>query len=300
MPNLLPKCFALACALLLISASPLAAAEPATRPTIEVPLWPSEAPGEKGNIGEEFNRAEGEGKLRITNVTKPTITVYHPDPGQANGAAVLVCPGGAYHVLAADIEGEAVCDWLNSMGITAVMLKYRVPRREGREKHEAPLEDAQRAMGLIRQHADEWKIDPDRIGVIGFSAGGHLAVMLSNTFQQRTYPPVDAADELSCRPDFAMPIYPFYLTSDEDPSKLSPEIRVTEKTPPTFMVMTQDDRIHYVYVYALALKQAQVPAELHVYAEGGHGFGLGRKDGPTAAWPKLAETWLRAGGWLTD
>jgi acetyl esterase/lipase len=168
----------------------------------------------------------------------------------------------------------------------------------GRLKHEAPLEDAQRAMGLIRLHAGEWKIDPHRIGIMGFSAGGHLAADVSKTYEKRIYGAIDDADRQSCRPDFAMLIYPFYMTSDDDHTRLAPEFHVTDKTPPTFMVMTEDDRVWYATTYLLALMDAKVPAELLVYAKGGHGYGLGKDGGPVATWPRRAEEWLKAGGWL--
>jgi acetyl esterase/lipase len=267
-----------------------------------IPLWPDAiAPGDKGDIGAEYNKTEAENKIRITNVTRPTISIHRPPAEKDTGAAVLVCPGGGYNVLAMDIEGADVVKWLNENGITAVLLKYRVPRRAGIEKHVAPLQDVQRAMGIVRHRAREWSIDPKRIGIIGFSAGGHLSASLSTNFETRTYPTVDDADKESCRPDFAMLIYPFYLTLDEDRAKLAPELKVTGQTPPTFIVMTQDDRVEYAYAYALALKAAKVPAEMHVYATGGHGFGLGKADGGgTVAWPKLATEWLGRNGWLKN
>jgi acetyl esterase/lipase len=197
-----------------------------------------------------------------------------------------------------DIEGEDVCRWLNENGVTAILLKYRVPRRAGREKHEAPLQDVQRAMGIVRQHAKEWSIDPTRLGVIGFSAGGHLCATLCGENEQRSYPAIDDADKESCRPDFALLIYPFYMTIESDNSKLAPEIHVTAKNPPAFLVMTQDDRVFYAYAYALAMKAAKVPIELHIFPTGGHGYGLGKKDGGTSEWPALAAEWLKRNGWL--
>ena len=174
-------------ALLSVHADPTSdpATTPSTPPAEAITLWPGVAPGETGDIGAEINRDAAKGRVRVTNVTNPTITIYHPAPEKDTGTSVMICPGGAYAVLAMDIEGDAVRRWLNSMGVTAIVLKYRVPRREGREKHAAPLEDAQRAMGLLRLHAKEWKINPDRLGVIGFSAGGHLGAMLSTSFEQR-------------------------------------------------------------------------------------------------------------------
>lgn len=289
-----PQAFSAAGVLLVLS---LLGASPV--PTEPIAIWPNAiAPGDKGNIGPEFNKAALENKLRITNVTRPTIAVHLPPDDKKTGAAVVVCPGGGYNVLAIDIEGTAIVKWLNENGVTAVLLKYRVPRREGREKHEAPLQDVQRAMGIVRHNAKDWGIDPNRIGVIGFSAGGHLCTSLCTNFETRTYPAIDDADKESCRPDFAILIYPFYLTLDSDRSKLSPEIKVSERTPPTFIAMAQDDRIEYAYAYALALKAAKVPAELHVYPTGGHGFGLGKAQGGTSNWPKLAIEWMDRNGWL--
>jgi acetyl esterase/lipase len=278
-----------------------AAQDPARATTAQspegIPIWQGAAPNEKGDIGAEYNKTVAEHKLRITNVTTPTITIYYPSAEKDSGTSVLICPGGAYNVLALDIEGEAVRQWLNSLGVTAIVLKYRVPRREGRPMYAAPLEDAQRAMGLLRLHAKEWRINPDRLGVIGFSAGGHLAALLCNS-PQRTYTPIDAADNENCRPDFAMLIYPFYMTPDDDHTKLSPEFHVTSAAPPSFIVMTEDDRVWYAFTYALALKEAKVPFEMHIYAKGGHGYGLGKPDLPVSTWPRRAEEWLTNGGWL--
>src|SRR5688572_27539872 len=202
------------CGLFIGHATQAAEAEP-------IPIWPDAvAPGDKGDIGAEYNKEVDKNKLRITNVTLPTIAVHRPPADKDTGAAVVVCPGGGYNVLAMDIEGADVVKWLNDNGLTAILLKYRVPRRAGLEKHAAPLQDVQRAMGIARHRAKEWGIDPKRIGVMGFSAGGHLSASLSTNFDSRTYAPIDQADKESCRPDFAMLIYPFYLTLDEDRSKL--------------------------------------------------------------------------------
>ena len=272
----------------------------AAAPAGPIPLWPGAvAPGDKGDIGPETNKTPDDPVVRLVNVTRPTITVFRPPPDKDTGAAVIVCPGGGYNVLAWNKEGTDICDWLNATGVTAVLLKYRVPRRAGLEKHAAPLQDLQRATGIVRRRAQEWGIDPARVGVMGFSAGGHLSAALCTNFERRMYERVDAADDESCRPDFALLIYPFYLTPDDDPAKLSPEIPVGERTPPAFIVMTQDDRVHYAYAYALALKNAKVPAELHIYARGGHGYGMRAKAGAVSAWPRLAAEWLKANGWLT-
>ena len=191
-------------------------------------LFPKGAPGETTKLIEKADadggKTGGETVLRITNVSEPTITVYPAPDEVATGAAVVVCPGGGYNILAYDLEGDEVCEWLNNLGVTAVLLKYRVPRREGRAKHEAPLQDVQRAIGYVRTHAEEMNLDPQRIGVMGFSAGGHLSAMASNNFDKRTYPAVDAADKASCRPDFCLLVYPAYL--DGENFQLAPEVMV--------------------------------------------------------------------------
>ena len=266
---------------------------------IVLDVWPNEAPGERGDIDEEKLLApRGEKPIdRLTNVTKPTITVYKPDPQKDTGTAVLICPGGGYSILAMDLEGTEVADWLNTIGVTGIVLKYRVPRRKDRPKHQAPLEDAQRAMSLVRKHADQWRIAPSRIGILGFSAGGHLSATASTNFDKRGYEAIDETDEMSCRPDFTVLVYPAYLIEGE---KLAPEIRVTQETPPTFFVHAGDDRIsseNSVRMY-LALKQAGVPAELHIFTSGGHGFGLRPSDAPCSRWPQHCEKWLRNRGLL--
>ena len=208
-------------------------------------LFPKGAPGETTKLIEKADsdggKTGGETVLRITNVSEPTITVYSAPDEVATGAAVVVCPGGGYNILAYDLEGDEVCEWLNNLGITAILLKYRVPRREGRAKHEAPLQDVQRAIGYVRAHAEEMNLDPQRIGIMGFSAGGHLSVMASNNFAERTYPAVDAVDKVSCRPDFCLLVYPAYL--DGENFQLAPEVKVTSATP-TMMIQAEDDKYY--------------------------------------------------------
>ncbi|MBI2929698.1 MAG: alpha/beta hydrolase [Verrucomicrobia bacterium] len=276
-----------------------------TPPPIE--LWPNGAPGEKGDLGEEKdttkptdNLIAGKPLIRLGNVSRPTITIYCPPADKDTGAAVVVCPGGAYYILALDLEGTEVCEWLNSIGVTGVLLKYRVPKRNGLEKHAAALQDAQRALGLVRHRAKESGLDPQRIGVLGFSAGAHLAAAVSNIYNERTYPPVDGADKTSCRPDFTLLIYPGYLTVKEQGDKVAPELAITTNTPPSFLVMTQDDpvRAENALLYALALKQANVPVELHLYPTGGHGYGLRRTKETVTTWPDRAADWMRSRGWL--
>ena len=273
-----------------------------------IDLWPKGAPGEKGDIGEEKdmtkateNLVAGRRLIRLGNVTSPTITLYKPSPDKDTGAAVVVCPGGGYSILALDLEGTEVCEWLNSIGVTGVLLKYRVPKRPGIEKHTAPLQDAQRALGVVRYRAKEFGIDPQRVGILGFSAGGHLAAAASTIYDTRNYPPLDEADAVSCRPDFTILIYPAYLTVKEDGDKISPELKLTENTPPTFMVMAADDpvRIENVFFYSLALKKAKVPVELHVYPSGGHGYGLRPTKEAVTGWPKRAQEWMESRDLLT-
>jgi len=281
--------------LLFAFSSPIIAAEPLT-----LDVWPDTVPGEKGDVGEEQLQApSGNGKpvQRLANVTKPTITLYRPAKERDTGAAVLICPGGGYNILAWDLEGTEVADWLNSIGVTGIVLKYRVPRRKERKKHDAPLQDAQRAMSLVRKHADEWGIDSKRIGILGFSAGGHLSAATSTNFDQRHYDVIDEVESISCRPNFAVLVYPAYLM---DGDGLVPEIRVTAETPQTFFAHASDDGIsseNSIAMY-LALKKAKVPAELHIYASGGHGFGLRASEHPASTWPRRCEQWMRSRGLL--
>ena len=235
----------------------------------------------------------GRPAVSVTNVTRPTMTVYSPK-GKNTGAAVVVFPGGGYQILAIDLEGTEVCDWLNGIGVTCVLVKYRVPNTGPYPKSPAALEDAQRAVGLVREHAAEWHIDPHRVGVLGFSAGAHLAAALSTHYEQRLYAPADAADQESCRPDFAVIVYPGYLAIAEKGMEPNTEIHPTADTPPTFIVQAEDDPVHVenAVVYFVQLKTAKVPAELHISAQGGHGYGLRRTALPVTAWPQLAETWL--------
>ncbi len=269
-------------------------------------LWPNGAPGETGDIGAERDMTKpddglvaGKRVIRIGNVSAPTLTLYRPPPDKDTGAAVVVCPGGGYTILAMDLEGTEVCQWLNSAGVAAVLLKYRVPARKGLERYAAPLQDAQRALGLVRYHAAEWHIDPRRIGIMGFSAGGHLSAAASTRFEKRSYEPVDEADQASCRPDFAMLIYPAYLVRKQGP-EVAPELTVTSNTPPTFIVQAEDDPVHVEnsLFYYLALKNAKVPAEMHLFASGGHGYGLRESDKAVISWPKRAEEWMRGLGVL--
>jgi acetyl esterase/lipase len=264
---------------------------------VTMALWPHPPAGTAPEIDATTSQdhlVAGKPLIRLTNVSNPTITLYQP-AGKNTGAAVVVFPGGSYRVLAIDLEGTEVCDWLNSIGVACVLLKYRVPDSGPYPKSAAALEDAQRALGMVRARADQWHIDRDRVGVLGFSAGAHLAAALSTHFDRRLYDPVDRADQLSCRPDFSVIVYPGYLAISERNFAPNPEIQVSEKTPPSFIVQAEDDPVHVENstAYFLALKAAKVPAEMHLYAQGGHGYGLRPTDLPVTRWPALVETWLR-------
>lgn len=279
--------------------------------SVTMPLWPKGIPEVIGGNGpanpitgseQDMTKPSdhlvgGRHVITLANVSQPTLAVYQPS-GKANGAAVVVFPGGGYQILAMDLEGTEVCTWLNSIGVTCVLVKYRVPingEHGGRYPQKLEdLQDAQRAMRLTREHAAEWGIDPKRVGVLGFSAGGHLGVVVSIHPGQETYKSIDAADALSARPDFAVIIYPGYLVTEPALDKISPGVEPDAHTPPTFLLQAEDDPVHEenALVYFQALKQVKVPAELHIYAEGGHGYGLRPTELPVTRWPALVETWL--------
>ena len=273
------------------------AAEPIT-----VKLWPGKAPGEAKDIGPEELTQPKPGQAdvkRVGKVSEPTITVYPAPKDKANGCAVIVAPGGGYSILAIEHEGTQVCEWLNSLGVTAVLLKYRVPKRPGQTPDNlAALQDAQRAVVLTREHAKDWGIDPHRVGMLGFSAGGHLTVC--TCLADQIYYPHDAEIDLKkARPDFAVLVYPAYLT--DKAGNLKPEFKVTKDSPPMFFAHANDDPITPLgsaMLYA-ALKKAGVPAELHIYAAGGHGFGMRKTGTPSASWPDRAADWLKTRGCLT-
>ena len=307
----------------------------------QIPIWPGQAPDPQPVAGPEFAVTAGNSDMvagrpwvSVERVSQPTMTVYSP-AGKNTGAAVVIFPGGGYEVLAIDLEGTEVCDWLVSRGITCVLLKYRVPGEERYPKSAYPksgpypespiaLEDAQRTLGLVRAHAAEWHVDPRKIGVIGFSAGGHMVAAISTHFDRRLYPAVDAADGQSCRPDFAIAIYPGHLSLDsaewdarqgsghftvphaptaDRQLTLNPAVPVTRQTPPTFLLQNEDDHVDSVndsLAYYIALKNAGVAVEMHLYAEGGHAFGLRRTSLPATAWPQLVEAWFRSIGILAD
>jgi acetyl esterase/lipase len=299
----------LALILWLCISSPGVAAE---KPLV-VELWPGKVPDETGDAGPEkwlmspkldHRQVEVTEPTRmVTNVSRPTITICRPAKDEASGTAMLICPGGGYWNLYWQLEGEEVAAWANSLGVTGIILKYRVPRHADEPKREParrPLEDAQRAVSLVRSRSKEWGIDPRRIGVIGFSAGGHLALATATRFQQRTYPSADEIDKASCRPDFAVLCYPGYLKA---PSKdeLAPGLRIPPGTPPVFLAHGGDDIIsdaaHSVVAY-LALKRAGAAAELHIYATAAHDFGVRPSDHPCSTWTQSCAAWLRHQGFL--
>ena len=275
--------------------APMASAQQVT-----LPLWPNGAPepyhgDPETDITKPTDRlVAGKPLAHLTNISKPTLALYPPPENKNTGAAVVVFPGGSYRILAYDLEGTEVCSWLNSIGVTCVLVKYRVPFPDHYPDNPADLEDAQQAMRVTRSHATEWHLDSHRIGVLGFSAGGHLVVVLSNhsDFKRVNEPASEAA--IDARPDFAVVIYPGYLSDAPFLDRLARGINPSSNTPPTFLLQAEDDPVHEenALLYFQALKQAKVPAELHLYAEGGHGYGLRPTDLPVTHWPALVETWL--------
>jgi acetyl esterase/lipase len=291
-------------------ACPIAAAD---EPLV-VNIWPAQPPDETVEIGQEkvvmspildLKQVEvTESTRMLTNVSQPTITIYQPKEENPTGTAIVICPGGGYWNLYWQLEGEEVAAWLNSLGVTGVILKYRVPRRPDepeREPARRPLQDAQRAVSLVRSRAAEWGIDPARIGIMGFSAGGHLAIATATHFDARTYIPIDRVDEISCRPDFAVPIYSGYLKS-KDSDELAPYLRIPADTPPVFLAHGGDDPIagpeHSLFLY-LELKRKGIPTELHIYANTTHDFGVRGGDRPCSAWTDSCARWMQHSGLLT-
>jgi acetyl esterase/lipase len=289
-----------------LSSGPAFPSEP-----IVVELWPGKVPGDVGIKGQETSRIHqsplvGPTKL-ITNVTKPTLTIYQPPKEKNTRTAMVICPGGGYWDLYWELEGEEVAAWLNSAGMTGIILKYRCPRRPGEVKTEpalGPQLDAQRAVSLVRSRAAEWGIDRGRIGIVGFSAGGHLAIATATSFAKRKYEPTDSVDQVSCRPDFAVMCYSGYLKA-KDKNELAPGIHIPPDTPPVFLAHASDDKISYggslsenSAIMYLALKSAGIPAELHIYATGDHDFGVRQNDKLPSSWPQLCVRWLQNQGML--
>ncbi|HEV7225663.1 MAG TPA: alpha/beta hydrolase [Pirellulales bacterium] len=302
---------ALSCLLagLLIGALSLASTReaPAAEPAAVLDLWPEKPPGEARDIGPEQDFTKPEDKLiagrkiiKLGNVSVPQMHVYLPPKERRNGAAAVVCPGGGFQILAWDLEGTEAAEWLNSLGVAAIVLKYRVPKASQDAPWSAAVQDAQRAMSIARGKAAEWDIDPDRLGVLGFSAGGLTAARLAAQHDQRAYDAADEFDRAPFRPAFAVLIYPGGMLDDKS-GALKSDFTIGEATPPTFIVHAEDDPVsceNSVQLFS-ALKKAGVRSELHVYDAGGHGYGLRpQKEFPVTAWPKACEAWLARGGWL--
>ncbi len=280
----------------------------------QTPLWPGTAPDLQPMPGPEYSWSDPKGLIGgktvvgTKNVSQPTMTVYAPE-GKNTGAAVVVFPGGGFALLVMDLEGTDVCDWLTTKGVTCVLLKYRVPGKPYEWKCDCrphdlqlsmpSLQDAQRVLRLVRYHAADWHIDPHKVGVLGFSAGGYLVAEVSTNFKRSFYTPVDAADKESSRPDFALAIYPGHLATEGN--TLNPNVPVSKETPPPFLLQAEDDNVDGVNqstVYYAALKKADVPVEMHLYPHGGHAFGLRPTSNPITHWPDLAETWLGSIGMI--
>jgi len=276
-----------------------------------VVLWPGSAPGDAGIPGAEKDlelkvngkpyEVGGKPTRWITNVSKPTLTIYRPAKDKDTGVSMLIAPGGGYHNLGWDVEGEEVAAWLNSIGMTGIILKYRCPRRPGDVKGVpplGPLKDAQRAVSLVRSRAAGWGIDPHRIGIVGFSAGGHLSGATATNFEARVYEPVDEIDQVSCRPDFAVMLYSGYFQLN---GALSPTIKTPAGIPPLLILHASDDKIsevdHSITMYT-AMKHAGAPVELHVYATGGHGWGVRKIGHPCETWTDRCVDWMRTNGLL--
>lgn len=280
----------------------------AAEPIAVLDLWPGQPPGEVKADGPEQDKSKpGEGLvagkplIRLGNVTKPQLHAFLPPKEKANGTAVVICPGGGFHILAWDLEGTEVAEWLNSIGVAAIVLKYRVPTASLEPRWLTPVMDGQRALSVTRTRATEWNIDPNRIGILGFSAGGHLAARCALEFAERKYSVVDDSDKASCRPDFAALIYAAYAYDDKA-GQLAQGVTVPKDAPPLFFIHAYDDKISPLnsLLLAAAAKKAEVSAEVHVYDTGGHGYGLRPQANlPVTSWPKRCEEWMQRKGWLT-
>ena len=263
-------------------------------------LWPDGAPGVAADAPEETVKehwTEAHHNRHISRVSKPTVQLFKAPAENNTGASVVICPGGGYHILAWDHEGVQVAVWLNSVGVNAVLLKYRVPSKKGELVGFAPLQDAQRAIRYTRIHAEEWGIDPQRVGILGFSAGGNLTALASTQYKVKAYEPVDDIDQLSARPDFSVLVYPAYCY-DKEKKALMANVPVDADTPPAFLVHAQNDPIDPLssLYYYMALTEHKVPGELHVYPQGGHGYGMWDKGFNVNTWPARCAAWLREMG----
>jgi acetyl esterase/lipase len=296
------KPFLFATALSLCHCFLSSAAEPIT-----LNVWPSRPPGETKELPPEADQTKPEDKLiagrriiKLGNVSVPQIAVYRAPAEKNTGAAVIICPGGGHHILAYDLEGTEVAEWLSEIGVTAIVLKYRVPFRDERKRWLAAVQDAQRAMSLVRSRSDEWDIDPGRLGILGFSAGGEVAGLVSIFGEERKYDPIDDVDKTAIRPDFAVLIYPGNLV-DKATSQMHEYVKITKTCPPMFLVHAYDDGVTALnsLLVAAELKKAGVPSELHLYAAGGHGYGLRAvEDHPVTRWPQPCAAWMKTMGFM--
>ncbi len=272
-----------------------------------IPVWPGRPPGETKQLPPEedvFQEDDplvgGRRIIKLTNVSRPTLSVYRPPAGRDTGAAVIICPGGGHHILAFDHEGTEVAQWLNTFGVSGIVLKYRVPTRTPDRRWEAAVQDAQRAVRVVRARAADWKIDPQRIGILGFSAGGETAGLTAILHSQRQYPTQDDIDRIDGRPNFAVLVYPAGFCDSDRPWQLSRPFPIDESTPPMFFVHAFDDEVPVSNSVLLfrELKKHGVAAELHAYASGGHGFGMRQTGHPCDRWPDRCQEWLTDQGWL--
>lgn len=264
-------------------------------------VWPGKPPGETKELPPEADLTKPEDRLiagrriiKLGNVSTPQLTVYRPAKDKDTGAAIVICPGGGHSILAYDLEGTEVAEWLNEIGVTGIVLKYRVPGRDPEKRWFAAVQDAQRAMSLVRSKASEWGLDPKRLGLLGFSAGGQVAGMVS-ILDERQYEPLDEIDKITSRPDFSVLIYPG-LMDERGQAKLREEVKITKNSPPMFFAHAFDDGVSVfnTLLFATELKKVGVSAEVHVYATGGHGYGLRHVNGqPVTDWPKPCADWLK-------
>lgn len=283
---------------------------------VQEPIWPGEPPDlvdapakpETVRVAKTPDALTGDRSESVLNISRPTMTIY-PPKGRNTGAAIVVFPGGGFRVVAITLEGTEVCDWITARGVTCILSKYRVPgsnhywdpqcRCVIDPKPPRALQDAQRTIRLVRMRAASLGVDPNKIGVMGFSAGGYLVAQTSNIFES-SYAPVDGADRVSSRPDFAIAFFPGHLCRD---GALDPGLRVTARTPPTFLVQSWDDPVDPICnstLYAQALDDANVSTEVHLFAHGGHAFALRRHHSPDTVWPGLLENWLAQIGVLSN
>ncbi len=274
----------------------------AAEPTSVIHVWSGKAPGEPKDLGAEVTQPPKAGEVppttRVTNISSPTMSVFLPPAEKRNGTSVVICPGGGYRILAWDKEGTEVAAWLNTLGVSAFVLKYRTPTADRQPSWLAPAQDVQRAVSVVRHRASEWNLAEDRIGLLGFSAGGSTAAQAALKSHARLYEVTDDADRTSCRPDFVTLVYPAYLVDDK--GQLKADLIVTKESPPMFLAHAFNDGVsceNSVQLF-LALKKAAVPADLHIYSAGGHGFGLRPSDQPASTWPQRCEDWMKQRGLL--